>query len=178
MILQTHQKQDLWAHKATAAEPPIMRPKLLFLLVGLATLCQSTQSDSLYSRLGGYDAIVAFANDALQGMQADSVLARFWENRGADGVQREKQLLIDHLVHITGGPLYYTGRSMPLTHRGMGITEEDWTRFMGYIGSTAKKLGVGPREGGEVVSYLNSIKKDVVDDLIAAEDAARSKDEL
>jgi hypothetical protein len=46
---------------------------------------------SLYERLGGYDAISAVANDLLPRLQADPLLGRFWQNRGEDGIQREKQ---------------------------------------------------------------------------------------
>lgn len=43
---------------------------------------------------------------------------RFWANRGDDGIEREKQLLIDYLCSNAGGPVYYTGRDMKLTHAG------------------------------------------------------------
>ena len=47
---------------------------------------------SLYERLGGYDGLTAFANDLLPRLQADAQLGRFWQNRGDDGIAREKQL--------------------------------------------------------------------------------------
>ena len=65
---------------------------------------------TLYARLGGNDAISAVANDLLPRLQADPQLARYWHHRGEDGVNREKQLLIDFLCSSAGGPLYYTGR--------------------------------------------------------------------
>ncbi|MGY8769867.1 MAG: group I truncated hemoglobin [Pirellulales bacterium] len=80
---------------------------------------------SLYQRLGGYDAISAVADNLLPRLMNDSQLGRFWENRGADGIQREKQLLVDFLSHSAGGPMYYTGRNMKLTHTGMNISEAD-----------------------------------------------------
>ena len=54
-------------------------------------------TDSLYGRLGGYDAITAVVDDLLARLMADDQLGRFWKNRGFDGVRREKQLLIDYL---------------------------------------------------------------------------------
>jgi hypothetical protein len=33
---------------------------------------------------------------------------------------------------IAGGPVYYTGRDMKLSHAGMGITESDWSVFLGH----------------------------------------------
>jgi hemoglobin len=46
-------------------------------------------ADSLYKRLGGYDAIAAVADDLLPRLMADSLLGRFWKHRGEDGVRRE-----------------------------------------------------------------------------------------
>jgi hemoglobin len=58
---------------------------------------------SLYERLGGYDAIVAVSEDLLPRLMSDSRLKRFWDNRGEDGLKREKQLLIDFLCASSGG---------------------------------------------------------------------------
>ena len=49
---------------------------------------------SLYQRLGSYDGITAFVDDLLPRLQGDSQLGRFWQNRGDDGLARERQLLI------------------------------------------------------------------------------------
>ena len=51
-------------------------------------------SDTLYTRLGGYDAIVAVVDDLLARLKADAQLGRFWQHRGKDGILRERQLLI------------------------------------------------------------------------------------
>jgi hemoglobin len=85
---------------------------------------------TLYERLGGYDAISAVANDLLSRLEADPQLGRFWAHRGQDGVRREKQLLIDFLCASAGGPIYYRGRDMVLTHRGMRINDSDWNVFL------------------------------------------------
>src|SRR5216683_1117070 len=91
----------------------------------------SDEKKTLYERLGGYGAIAAVANDLLPRLQADPQLGRFWAHRGEDGVKREKQLLIDFLCASAGGPMYYRGRDMVLTHRGMRISESDWNVFLG-----------------------------------------------
>ena len=57
-----------------------------------------------YERLGGYDAISAVANDLLPRLRADPQFGRFWAHRGEDGIQREKQPLIDYLCASEGGP--------------------------------------------------------------------------
>jgi hemoglobin len=118
---------------------------------------------SLYDRLGGYDGITAFANDLLARLQSDSQLGRFWQNRGDDGIEREKQLLIDYLSFNAGGPVYYTGRDMKLSHKGMGISESDWSLFLGHAGDTMTALSVPAQECEDVVAFVLSLKDDMVE---------------
>ena len=80
---------------------------------------------SLYERMGDYDGITAFVNILLPRLQADAQLGRFWQNRGTDGMERKKQLLIDFLSTSASGPMYYTGRDMKLSHKGMRISESE-----------------------------------------------------
>ena len=123
----------------------------------------SKEKKSLYERLGGYDAIVAVANDLLPRLNNDPQLGRFWAHRGQDGVDREKQLLIDFLCASAGGPVYYRGRDMALAHRGMRISESDWNVFLGHAAATLATLRVPEAEQGEVVAFVQGLKKEIVD---------------
>ena len=118
---------------------------------------------TLHERLGGYDAIAAVANDLLPRLQADSQLGRFWEHRGEDGIAREKQLLIDFLCSNAGGPVYYTGRDMKVSHKGMRINESDWSAFLGHLDATLDAFQVPQREHDEVVALIQSTKADIVE---------------
>ena len=118
---------------------------------------------TLYARLGGYDAICAVANDLLPRLQADSRLARFWQHRSTDGVQREKQLLIDFLCSSAGGPLYYTGRDMKTSHKGMKIDESDWSAFLRHLNATLDAFKVPQAERDAVVAFIQSTKADLVE---------------
>jgi hemoglobin len=123
----------------------------------------SNDKKTLYERLGGYDAITAVANDLLPRLNADPQLGRFWAHRGEDGVKREKQLLIDFLCASTGGSMYYRGRDMVLTHLGMRISESDWNVFLGHAGATLAKFEVPEAEQREVVAFVQSLKKEIVE---------------
>lgn len=117
----------------------------------------------LYERLGGYDGITAFVDDLLPRLESDPQLGRFWQNRGDDGVKREKQLLIDYLCSNAGGPIYYTGRDMKLSHVGMKISESDWSVFMGHAGDTMTALSVPQQECDDVAGFVLSLKDDIVE---------------
>ncbi len=106
---------------------------------------------SLYERLGGYDVIVVAVDEILPRLMNDSQLGRFWQNRSRDGIARERQLLIDYLCSAAGGPMYYTGRDMKLSHDGMAISESDWSLLTGHVGAALDHLSVGDPERGDVL---------------------------
>ncbi len=122
-----------------------------------------SEQSTLYTRLGGYDAIAAVANDLLPRLIADAQLGRFWAHRGTDGVLREKQLLIDFLCSCAGGPMYYRGRDMATAHRGMKIDTSDWTRFLGHLNATLDAFQVPATERGEVLGFIDSLRADIVE---------------
>jgi len=121
------------------------------------------EQESLYDRLGGYDSITAFVDDLLPRLKGDSQLGRFWQNRGDDGVAREKQLLIDYLCFNTGGPMLFTGRDMKTTHKGMKISEGDWSAFLEHAGVTMEALQIPKLECDEIVAFVLSLKDDIVE---------------
>jgi hemoglobin len=118
---------------------------------------------TLYDRLGGYDAISVVAKDIVRRLRADPQLGRFWAHRGEDGITRETQLLVDFLCANAGGPMYYRGRDMALTHRGMRISESDWNVFLGHAGATLTKFQVAEAEQRDVVAFVLGLKKDCVE---------------
>jgi len=118
---------------------------------------------TLYTRLGAYDGIAGFVDNLLPRLQADDQLGRFWQNRGNDGIAREKQLLTDYLCVNAGGPMIYTGRDMKLTHVGMGITQSDWDIFIGHAVATMEALQIPKQECDDIANFVLSLKEDVID---------------
>ena len=121
------------------------------------------ENQTLYQRLGGYDSIAAVASDLLLRLMGDPLLGRFWQNRGEDGIRREKQLLIDFLCANSGGPLTYVGRDMLTSHKGMGISEKDWGNFMIHLYATLEHLQVAETEKNQVCGFIESLKGETVD---------------
>ena len=119
--------------------------------------------ENLYQRLGGYDATSAVVDNLLDRLTADSQLERFWLHRGDDGIAREKQLLVDYLCANAGGPLLYVGRDNKTSHKGMGITESDWTLFIGHLEATLDQFALPPTERDEVLAFIQSTKSDIVE---------------
>ena len=118
---------------------------------------------SLYERLGGYDAIAAVTDALMVRVKDDDKLRRFYDHRGADGIAREQQLLVDFLCASTGGPMVYTGRDLKPSHVGMRLDEEDWKRAMVQLSMTLDAFEVPEQEKAEVMSFHENLKSEIVE---------------
>jgi len=119
---------------------------------------------SLYSRLGGYDAIAAVIDDLLPRLHSDDLLSRFWTSpRSVDTLNRERQLAIDFIAAAAGGPTIYLGRDMRVSHKGMGITKADYGAFMRCLAVTLDTFEVPEPERSEVVAFATSLEPEIVE---------------
>ena len=118
---------------------------------------------SLYERLGGYDAIAAVTDALMVRIKDDDKLRRFYDHRGADGIAREQQLLVDFLCAASAGPMVYTGRDMTTVHFGMHLDEEDWQRAIVHLTATLEAFNVPEQEKAEMLGFIESLKSEVVE---------------
>src|SRR5215207_9319287 len=118
---------------------------------------------SLYARLGGYDALCAASDDLLARLQADPQLGGYWKGASLDNRRRARQLIVDFMAEAAGGPAYYTGRDMQTSHVGMHIDERDWEAFMHHAAATLDHFAVAPREKDEVLAFFASLRVDIVE---------------
>jgi hemoglobin len=118
---------------------------------------------SLYTRLGGYDAIAAMVDDLLPRLRSDELLRRFWVSpRSVDTHNRERQLAVDFIAAAAGGPTFYLGRDMKASHTGMGITKGDYAAFMRCLAVSLDTFNVSEPERSEVVAFVNSLEPEIV----------------
>jgi hemoglobin len=120
----------------------------------------TTQTKSLYDRLGGLDAINALT---------ESWVARVGGDDRANGkfvrtdIPRLKKEVIDQLCEATGGPCTYTGRSMRETHDGMKVTAGEFDVVMQHLDATLDELKVPKEEQVELVALIMPMRDDIVE---------------
>ncbi len=119
---------------------------------------------SLYQHLGGYDVIAAIVDDLFARLRADARFARFGQGRSVDSHRRARQLTVDQLCALAGGPCVYIGRDMKTAHEGLAITEGEWEANMGFLAATLDEFGIAAREKQEVLALFAAYKKDIVED--------------
>ena len=119
--------------------------------------------DTLYRRLGGYDAVAAVADDFIGRLASDKQLGRFLTGLSVDSKKRLRQLIVDQFCAVTGGPCLYVGRDMKTSHKGLGITESDWDAAAKHLVATLNKFKVPKKEQDELVAAVSSLKADIVE---------------
>lgn len=136
---------------------------VLLSCVGAARTASAQGGDSLYKRLGGYDALAAVTDDFIGRLVADKKLGRFFGGASDNSKMRIRQLVVDQLCAATGGPCVYIGRDMKTAHKGLGITEEDWNIGVKHLVDTLTKFKVPEKEQKEVAAALSGLKADIVE---------------
>jgi hemoglobin len=119
--------------------------------------------ESLYKRLGGYDAIAAFVADLMPRLYGDPTLWVYWKGKSVDSRRKGEQLLVDFLCAAFGGPAFYAGPDMKSSHRGLGITLQEWDILLQHIVATFDALGVPEPERADVMAATESLKWDIVE---------------
>lgn len=121
------------------------------------------EQPSLSTRLGGHDAIAAVTDDFLARIAGDASLGRFFAGHGENSQARLRQLVVELVCAVTGGPCVYVGRDMKTAHAGLGISEADWNRAVTHLVATLDKFKVPQAEKDELLALVTTLKKDVVE---------------
>lgn len=136
---------------------------LLSALLLLGAAKNVTAQESLYKRLGGYDAIAAVTDDFIIRLATHKDLSRFFTGASDDSKKRIRQHIVDMLCNAAGGPCVYMGRTMKDAHKGLKISEADWNITAGLLVETLNKFKVPQKEQTELLGIVNSVKKDIVE---------------
>lgn len=124
---------------------------------------KASAQESLYKRLGGYDAIAAVVDDFIPRLVMDPALSKFFMGASDDSKMRIRQMVVDQVCAATGGPCVYIGKSMKQAHKGLGISEMEWTASANHFVESLKKFNVPEKESNELVAIIVSLKGDIVE---------------
>jgi len=157
----------------------VKRVGVIFCLIGLLTVVAAAQQPmnasmsgsmpnsqekkSLYTRLGGYDAIAAVVDDFIGRLVADKRFNKFFVGHSEDSLKKIRMHVIDQLCAAAGGPCLYIGRDMKTSHHGLGITSDDWDASAKHLVESLDKFKVPQAEKDELLAFIGTLKKDIVD---------------
>jgi hemoglobin len=118
--------------------------------------------DSLYKRLGGYDAIAAVVDDFVPRLVKDPTLAKYFVH-SQDTLMHIRQLAVDQICSVTGGPCVYIGRDMKTAHKGLGISGAEWDTAVKHLTATLDQFKVPAKEKDELLKVVSTLRADIVE---------------
>ncbi len=124
-------------------------------LLGIGT---AIAQDTLYKRLGGYDAVAAFVDELIAQVREEK-----FRGFSTSSQQRVRQNIVDFMCKATGGPCQYHGRDIKTAHAGIGIGKADWNKFVAVFRATMTKFKLREREQKELAALLLPLEKEIVE---------------
>lgn len=135
---------------------------LAFVVATTATAAAQAKPDSLYKRLGGYDAIAAVVDSFVPRLVKDPVLAKYFVH-SQDTLMHIRQLAVDQICAVTGGPCVYIGRDMKTAHKGLGISGSEWDAAVKHLAATLDQFKVPAAEKDELLKVVGTLRADIVE---------------
>ena len=148
-----------------ARSTPVMSAQESAEKVTTDQIALSIPENTLYTRLGGYNAIAAVIDDATTFVFADPVIGKYFIGLGTNSQQRLRQLLVDQFCQAAGGPCVYTGRTMKLSHSGMdgGLSNSEFNAFANAVSQALDKNRVNPPAKAQVLAFVESLRTKIVE---------------
>lgn len=118
---------------------------------------------TLYQRLGGYDAIAKTVDAFLPNLlAADPKIPNMVSGLSEASRMRNRQMIVDQICMLTGGPCVFVGRPNDVTHQGLEITQELWDKSQAALGKTLDQLGVKDPDKSELLAVIDDLKGDII----------------
>jgi hemoglobin len=118
---------------------------------------------TLYQRMGGYDVIAGVVDDLLTQLKEDPAFERFGGGRSEGSLKRTRQLIVDQICSLAGGPCVYFGRDMKPAHAGLKITEAEWDSMIKKFKVSLDKFKVAGPEQKEFIAMIEKFRSDIVE---------------
>jgi hemoglobin len=125
-----------------------------------------TKTATLWERLGGETNVRKVVNDFVTAAANDPKVD--FDRGGkykldAAAVAHLKQLLVEQISSVSGGPLKYSGRDMKEVHKGMGITDEQFDALAAHLKKALEMNNAKPADVDAVMRVVGSTRKDIVE---------------
>jgi hemoglobin len=144
----------------TAIAVAVLAPASRSLGQGMSSM---PKKETLYQRMGGYDVIANVVDGFIGQLKTDPAFKRFGGGRSISSLIATRQLIVDQLCNLTGGPCMYIGRPMKMAHAGLGITQQEWETSMKFWKASLEKSKVGDPEQKEFLAIIENLRKDIVE---------------
>jgi hemoglobin len=123
----------------------------------------SLESNTLFQKLGGRDAVDLAVNMFYQKVLADQRISHLFENVNIEQLRGKQKAF---MTYAFGGAPSYSGLSMRKAHerlvRDKGLNDDHFNAVAENLAATLKELNVSPELITEVIAIVASARGDVL----------------
>jgi hemoglobin len=125
---------------------------------------EAVPDPTLYTRLGGVEAISLVVDKFLTNVASDNVINTRFEATVANEsrLQLLRNNLIDQICAGSGGPCTYKGKTMLAAHTGMNITAAEFNALVGDLVAALDTYSVPEKEKNDLLAILGPMQSDIV----------------
>ena len=87
----------------------------------------------------------------------DPVLSLFLTDIDEEMGKRGRELALDLLCDLTGGPCVYTGRDVKMVHKEIGMTDEHWQSVLKHMAETLDEMNIDNDEKTDFIAIIASL---------------------
>lgn len=113
---------------------------------------------SIYTQIGGYEAIEGVVDDFYDRVLADDQLCAFFTGTN---MSRLKGKQVEFFAAALGGPERYTGASMKHVHQGRGIAMHHFDLVVQHLVNALNTAGVPPRTMGQIIAAIAPLAAEI-----------------
>jgi hemoglobin len=132
---------------------------ILCFILGIGGCQQQPNQGALYQQLGQLAGIELIVDGLLKEIEQDQQIVHHF--RDTD-IARFRQLLIEQLCELSGGPCKYTGVSMQESHTGFQITQADFDNLVRHLMKVMDEQKISISAQNQLLALLAPMYGDVV----------------
>ena len=127
----------------------------------MPSLLRKPKIDTIYERIGGYEALEVVVEDFYCRVLDDDHLSGFFA--GAN-MSRLKGRQVEFFAAALGGPRAYIGAPMRQVHQGRGITMDHFNLVAGHLQDSLCAAGVPEATITEILDAIAALAPDIASD--------------
>ena len=130
------------------------------------SLLRKRKADTIYDRIGGYQALEVVVEDFYCRVLDDDHLSGFFVGTN---MSRLKGRQVEFFAAALGGPEPYAGAPMKQVHQGRGISMHHFNLVAGHLTDSLSAAGVPEPTIAEILGAISPLAADIASDQATAD---------
>lgn len=115
--------------------------------------------ESIYSDIGGRDAVESVVSEFYDRVLADERLAHYFEDQDMTELRAHQ---VQFVSAVAGGPVEYDGADMRAAHEGMGLGDAEFDAVAEHLDAALRANDVGSENREAILSKVEALRDPVL----------------